>query len=102
MRAAFIVLIVVVFACNKPAPGLEDAAPPEPFPALDDSCAVDDDCTDTPLVGGCCPPCEMRKASNAYVKRAYDYCGRHPPTNCAPQACSFATTPPKCVDRHCR
>lgn len=78
------------------------APPPMPssFPAIDDTCAVDADCTSTGLWGDCCGHCEMRTSNTSYVARANRYCGAHP-AKCPPMACSWGMGKPVCKAGHC-
>jgi hypothetical protein len=74
---------------------------PATFPAIDDACAVDADCTTTGLWGDCCGHCELRYSNTSYVTRATLHCGAHP-AKCPPMACSWAMAKPACRAGHCK
>lgn len=87
---------------NAPVAASAAGSAKDAMPSLDDTCAGDSDCTLTGLYGTCCANCAEKYANKAYVARAQAYCGRNPPAQCPPMACSWLSTPPKCIERRCR
>jgi hypothetical protein len=75
---------------------------PATFPPIDDACKADSDCTATGLFGTCCGNCEQRYANKDYVTRAQAYCSANPAPSCPPMGCSWALSPPKCIDARCQ
>ena len=120
MRA--LLLFVLLGACNKPEPPTATAtketvptksaptaepstpssAPPSAFPALEDACSSDADCTVTGMLNTCCGGCEMKFSNKTYVAKVTAYCAAHPPQQCPPLGCSWAMSTPACVAGKCQ
>ncbi len=122
MRLRLLLTVLVFVGCNKPDKPVATAtpeavpemsatpsgaasasqAPPSVFPPLEDICTTDADCTVTSLLLTCCGGCALKFSNKTYVAKVTAYCAAHPPGQCPPLGCSWATAVPYCVAGRCQ